>query len=125
MFTGQFQVVSPKSTTRIFDRQTSGFSDFAPRPLNPLTWDFAKAHRIVQVHSSDWGLQACMLDRPANTPSEEIPTTAKLLLNTCGTYGVGCASYYWGRLGGLAVRAIHYLLAEPRYARAATPGCGT
>ena len=35
---------------------------------------------------------------------------AQVYLDTVDTYGIGCASYYWGRLGAMATRTIHYIL---------------
>ena len=64
------------------------------------TWELAKAHRRVEVAEEDWGLQACAVD----------PEDDEILLNTCGTYGIGCASYYWGRLGAMVTRGQHYIL---------------
>ncbi len=48
-----------------------------------VVWDFKSAHRIVQVHPDDWGLQACTLaDLRGCTPSED----AEICLNTVGTF---------------------------------------
>ena len=68
-----------------------------------MTWDFEKAHRRVEVDERDWGLQAC-----AVLPGEDVEKD--VYLNTCGTYGIGSASYYWGRIGAMATRAQHYFL---------------
>ena len=55
-----------------------------------LVWDFKTAHRIVQVHPDDWGLQACTLaDLRGSTPSED----AEIYLNTAGTFGFSTAGH--------------------------------
>ena len=69
-----------------------------------MTWDFEKAHRIPQVARVDWGLQGCSL------AGKHVKESDVILLNCCGTYGLGSASYYWGRLGAMLIRAIHYIL---------------
>jgi hypothetical protein len=75
-----------------------------------LVWDFESAHRIVKVHEKDWGLQACI--EGAEVP-ETIGPGELILVNTCGTYGIGSAAYWWGRLGAAVQRSIHYLLGAP------------
>ena len=52
-----------------------------------LTADVSKAHRRFKHRPQDHGLLCCVLD--------DEPTTA--LINTVGTFGLGSASYWWGR----------------------------
>jgi len=51
-----------------------------------LKADVGKAHRRFLNRREDWGLQACRL-RPGH-----------LWINRVGTFGVGTACYWWGRL---------------------------
>jgi hypothetical protein len=70
-----------------------------------LALDVSKAHRRVPVDPADWGLQAC-----SELPHGQLPGPHETVwLNTVGTYGVGSASYWWGRLGALLVRILHYI----------------
>ena len=56
-----------------------------------LQADVSKAHRRFLHAQEDWGLLACRLE------------AGKVWLNRVGTFGVGSASYWWGRLAaGLA-----------------------
>ena len=72
-----------------------------------LVWDFTAAHRVVAVHRSGWGLQACTLaDLRGKTPSDE----DDLYLNTVGTFGFSTAEHWWGRLAAALMRAGHYFL---------------
>lgn len=66
--------------------------------------DVSKAHRRIPVHEADWGLQGCAVDIPADPYSKDWP----ILLNVVGTYGVGSASWWWGRIGSLLLRFIYY-----------------
>ena len=69
-----------------------------------LLGDVRQAHRRVKIVKRDWGLQACRLKK------------GTLWVNTVGTYGVGSAGYYWGRLGAaVLVRLPHYFLAGRWY----------
>lgn len=81
-----------------------------PMPGSQLVgfvWDVAKAHRRVPVHPDDWGWQACAVDQPPDAGDLDL---WELWLNTVGTYGVGSASYWWGRLGALLTRVAYYTL---------------
>ena len=80
--------------------QESGVSLFT------LVWDFSKAHRLVPVRREDWGFLACSL----NPKGSDVTDDTDIYLNTCGTYGVGSASYWWGRLASMATRPQHYML---------------
>ena len=63
-----------------------------------LMGDVSKAHRRVKVREQDWGYQACRLH------------PGKVWVNCVGTYGIGSAGYWWGRLAsGMLVRLFHYL----------------
>ena len=59
-----------------------------------LKLDVSKAHRRFLHRKSDWGLLACRLADP------EV-----VWLNKVGTFGLGCASYWWGRLFSIVTRA--------------------
>ena len=72
-----------------------------------LVWDFTAAHRVVAVHKSDWGLQACTLaDLRGKIPEDN----EELYLNTVGTFGFSTAGHWWGRLAAALIRAGHYFL---------------
>ena len=59
-----------------------------PGPSLGLVADVSKAHRRHKHRPRDWGLMACQLDDP----------------DTVGTFGLGCASYWWGRLFAILAR---------------------
>ena len=59
-----------------------------------LKADVSKAHRRVWVARQDHGLQACKT------------SPGRIWLNQVGTFGVGSAGYWWGRLGASAGRLI-------------------
>ena len=64
-----------------------------------LLGDVSQAHRQIKVVERDWGLQACRLQQ------------GRLWINTVGTYGVGSAGYWWGRLAAaVLVRLLYYLI---------------
>lgn len=63
-------------------------------------FDVRKAHRQVLVRRRDWGFQAARIR----------DSDPDVWLNTCGTFGVASASYWWSRLAAAAIRALHYLL---------------
>ena len=63
-----------------------------------FTADVKEAHRMVAVAPSDWGFQACQLDEGGD-----------VYLNKCGTYGVGSAAYWWGRLAAGLHRGALYV----------------
>ncbi len=72
-----------------------------------VVWDFKSAHRIVQVHPDDWGLQACTLaDLRGVTPVADTP----VVLNTVVTFGFSTAGHWWGRLAAMTTRGAHYAL---------------
>ena len=76
------------------------------RRLFLLALDVSMAHRRVPAQYSDWGLQACS-DLPLGVlpgPKDDV------WVNTVGTYGVGSASYWWGRLGALLQRLLLYVV---------------
>ena len=81
----------------------------APAPAKYLCVksDISKAHRRVPVHEDDWGLQACSCTPPPLGGEER--DQWELYLNCVGTYGVGSAAFYWGRVGALVLRIIHYV----------------
>ena len=65
-----------------------------PAPSFGLTADISKAHRRYKHKEEDWGLMACRLEEEGE----------ELFLNCVGTYGIGCASYWWSRLFGVFCR---------------------
>ncbi len=71
------------------------------RPALGLALDVREAHRLPRVHPSDWEHQGC---RSSLSPD--------LFIFTVGCFGVSSAAYWWSRLGGALVRAVH-LLAQP------------
>ncbi len=66
-----------------------------------LALDVREAHRLPRVHPSDWEHQGCRSS-----------LTSDLFVFVVGCFGVSSAAYWWSRLGGSLVRAIH-LLALP------------
>lgn len=70
-----------------------------------LVWDFVSAHRIVAVHPSDWGLQACTL---ADRRGKELGGDVEVFVNTVGTFGFSTAGHWWGRLAAMLIRLAHY-----------------
>jgi hypothetical protein len=73
-----------------------------------LLADVGKAHRRVKVRQSDWAWQACTLE------SKELQDDSVIWFNKVGTFGIGSAAYWWGRLGGAIVRCLYYLLGPTR-----------
>ena len=63
-----------------------------------LLGDFTKAHRWVRIRDDEHGFLACQLE------------PGYIWVNRCGTFGVGSAAYWWARLSGCLVRALHGLL---------------
>ena len=64
--------------------------------------DVSKAHRRVPVSPLDWGLQTCAIeDKPTGCLD-----SWEVWVNTVGTYGIGSASWHWGRVGALCLRLI-------------------
>ncbi len=70
-------------------------------PALGLALDVKEAHRLPRVHPSDWTFQGCRSS-----------LSADLFVFTVGCFGISSAAYWWSRLGGALVRAVH-LLAEP------------
>ena len=66
-------------------------------PLSLLA-DFSKAHRWVRIKEREHGLLACQVE------------PGRVWTNTCGTFGVSSAAYWWSRLSGALVRATHGVL---------------
>ena len=59
--------------------------------------DAKDAHRSIPIREEDWGWQACD------------PTGNDILaLNTCGTYGIGSAHYWFARAFAGVLRLFHY-----------------
>ena len=68
-----------------------------------LLADVSKAHRRYLHRQRDWGLMAC-----------RIQGSSDIWLNKVGTFGLGCASYWWGRLFSIMTRtAISLALRDP------------
>ncbi len=67
-----------------------------------LAVDAQDAHRLVSVHPDDWPLQGCRSD-----------LTGDVYLYKVGCFGITTAAYWWSRLGGALVRALHLVL-HPR-----------
>ena len=72
-----------------------------------LKSDISKAHKRVPVCEKDWGLQACSKNRPPSNLKDM--DSWEIDVNTVGTYGIGSAAWWWGRVGALLLRLIHYL----------------
>ena len=70
-----------------------------------LALDISKAHRRIPVRAADWGLQACSALALGQLPDPQ----DIVWINTFGTYGLGSASYEWGRLGALLQRIVFYI----------------
>ena len=64
----------------------------------------AKAHRMIPVREEDWPLQACRVS------TGELTEESEVWINKVGTFGVGSAAYWFGRVMSVAVRVVHYLL---------------
>ena len=81
----------------------------AMQSLMPATFvlaaDVTRAHSLLKVKRSDWGLQACR----TGVSDTGLPSS-KVWLNTVGTFGVTSASYYFTRLFGGIIRCAHSLL---------------
>lgn len=73
-----------------------------------LLYDVERAHRLIPIDPRDWGYLACRIPEHGR---EGPPDDQELLyINTCGTFGVGSASYWWARLLAVAIRVIHKAL---------------
>ena len=67
-----------------------------------LTADVSKAHRRFKHAARDHGLLGCVLeDEPDN-----------VLINLVGTFGMGSASYWWGREFGFIARCATSVLMD-------------
>ena len=64
----------------------------APGKTIGLVADVSKAHRRHRHRRKAWGLMAYLL-------------LDTLYVNEVGTFGLGCASYWWSRLSGLVTRS--------------------
>lgn len=64
-----------------------------------MGFDYKAAHRLIPVREQDWGLQSFRLD-----------DSDTVYVNTCGTFGVGSAAFWWGRLAGTLQRVIWELI---------------
>ncbi len=71
------------------------------RPAVGLALDVREAHRLPRVHPDDWKHQGCRSS-----------LTSDLFVFVVGCFGVSSAAYWWARLGGAIIRAVH-LLALP------------
>ena len=63
-----------------------------------LQADVSKAHRRFLYRRQDWGLLACRLSE------------GHVWINKVGTFGVGSAGYWWGRLAGIVMRCALSLM---------------
>ena len=61
--------------------------------------DVKSAHRLPAVAPQDWHLQGCR-----SSP------TGKVYVFTVGVFGISSIAYWWARLGGAGVRAIHHIM---------------
>ena len=68
-----------------------------------LLADFTKAHRWIRIRDEEHGFLSCQLE------------PGFIWTNRCGTFGVGSAAYWWSRLAGCLVRAVHGILG-PKWA---------
>ncbi|CAE8738786.1 unnamed protein product, partial [Polarella glacialis] len=62
--------------------------------------DVCKAHRRFKYLEEEHGYLACQVD-----PKDDL-----IYVNKVGTFGVGSASYWWGRIFGASTRATYHLL---------------
>lgn len=71
-----------------------------PGPEHPvrfaLLYDVERAHRLVPIDPRDSGYLACRVPDPGQ--GQGAGDDEELYINTCGTFGVGSASYWWSRL---------------------------
>ncbi len=69
------------------------------QPAFHVKLDVKDAHKAIQVREEDWPYQCCRAS-----------TDGDVFVNTCGTYGIASAAYWWGRLAAaihrVAVRTI-------------------
>ncbi len=67
-------------------------------PAVGLALDVREAHRLPRVHPEDWKFQGCRSSRSSD-----------LFIFVVGCFGVSSAAYWWSRLGGALIRAVHLL----------------
>ena len=72
------------------------------RPLG-LAVDVQEAHRIPPTHPEDWRHQGARSSEAAN-----------VYIYMYNVFGYSCSAYWWARLGGALVRAVH-LVAAPSF----------
>eukprot|EP00435_Cladocopium_sp_Y103_P058340 s2357_g20.t1 len=70
------------------------------RSVFSLVGDISKAHRRFLHSPEERGLLACRI----------LETDDHIYINNVGTFGVACASYWWGRIAGAGIRLVHELL---------------
>ena len=68
--------------------------------LFSLVGDISKAHRRFLHSPQERGLLACRI----------LDDDEYIFINNVGTFGVGCASYWWGRISGSGIRLTHEML---------------
>ncbi len=67
-------------------------------PALGLALDVKEAHRLPRVHPDDWRHQGC-----------RSPLSTDVFIFVVGCFGISSAAYWWARLGGALIRAIHLL----------------
>ena len=65
-----------------------------------LVGDISKAHRRFLHAPEERGLLACRV----------LDSDKFIYINNVGTFGLACASYWWGRIAGAGIRLTHELL---------------
>ena len=65
-----------------------------------LVGDISKAHRRFLHAPEERGLLACRI----------LESDQFIYINRVGTFGLACASYWWGRIAGAGIRLTHELL---------------
>ncbi len=78
-------------------RYLRGIADTGRRAVT-LTADVEDAHRLVNIRAQDWRHQICRATVGGSVYSFMV-----------GVFGVSSISYWWGRLAGAGLRALHYL----------------
>ena len=66
------------------------------RPLKGLALDVHEAHRLPPVHEDDWHFQGCRAESGGD-----------IFVYMFGVFGYASSAYWWSRLGGALIRAIH------------------
>jgi hypothetical protein len=108
------RVRDPESCPSAQDLITVLDHDLREQPaglLFALVFDISKAHRRIAIQERDWGFIGCSLLPRGQAPSDQ----AEVWVNTVGTYGLGCASYWWARLGSLLQRLALYVTPRLRW----------